>query len=191
MGKAEPETFPVGAVARLLDLTPRRVQQLVDEGVIPKTDRGRYELVPVVRAYVQYLRQAGGGTATAKSEHARLMRERADHQALKNAALRAELLPAAEVVAGWQAAISRARALLLGIPIGAASTLVMLATGREPQDAERAIREELIRLIDGALSELQNTKLDEAEDDGSQPADEGGAGAGSESVGATQARAAK
>jgi phage terminase Nu1 subunit (DNA packaging protein) len=44
-------------ISKLLDLSPRRVQQLVKEGVIPKMERGRYELVPVVRAYIHYLRE--------------------------------------------------------------------------------------------------------------------------------------
>ncbi len=169
---APAETFPVGAIARLLDLTPRRVQQLVDEGVIPKNAHGRYELVPVVRAYVQYLRQAGGGTPAAKTEHARLLRERADGQALKNAALRLELLPAAEVIAGWQSAIGRARALLLGIPTAAAVQIVLAAKKHaDADDAEREVRRLLTKLIDDALNELANTSLDDL-DDGEEPGDE-------------------
>jgi len=49
-------TYPVEIVAELLDLTPRRVYQLTTAGIIPKASRGRYELVPVVRGYIKYLR---------------------------------------------------------------------------------------------------------------------------------------
>jgi hypothetical protein len=44
-------------IAGLLMLTGRRVQQLTSERVLPKAERGQYELVPVVQAYVRYLRE--------------------------------------------------------------------------------------------------------------------------------------
>lgn len=49
-------TVPIDTICKLLDLTQQRVNQLAREGIIPKLERGRYELVPVVRAYIQYLR---------------------------------------------------------------------------------------------------------------------------------------
>jgi phage terminase Nu1 subunit (DNA packaging protein) len=54
---AAPQTFPLDTICKLLDLTPQRVSQLVNMGVIPRKERGRYELVPVVRGYVHYLRE--------------------------------------------------------------------------------------------------------------------------------------
>lgn len=39
-------TYPVATIAKLLLLSDRRVQQLTKEGVIPKEERGRYELAP-------------------------------------------------------------------------------------------------------------------------------------------------
>ena len=53
------QTFPLDTISKLLDLTPQRVTQLVNEGVIPRKERGRYELVPVVRGYIKYLRERG------------------------------------------------------------------------------------------------------------------------------------
>ncbi len=49
-------TYPVETIAELLDLTPRRVYQLTNAGIIPKASRGRYELVPAVKGYIKYLR---------------------------------------------------------------------------------------------------------------------------------------
>lgn len=40
---------PLAVIAKLLDLTERRVQQLSREGVIPKAERGRYDLVGAVK----------------------------------------------------------------------------------------------------------------------------------------------
>ena len=44
-------------MAKLIDVTPRRLQQLVTEGVVPRVTKGKYELVPVVHAYIRYLRE--------------------------------------------------------------------------------------------------------------------------------------
>ena len=55
------QTYPVNVISKLLDLTPQRVGQLVSAGVIPKAERGRYELVPCVRGYIRYLRDRAVG----------------------------------------------------------------------------------------------------------------------------------
>lgn len=49
-------TWPAERMAKFIDLTPRRLRQLVDEGVIPKQDRGRYNPFTVNVAYIRYLR---------------------------------------------------------------------------------------------------------------------------------------
>lgn len=76
---AKPKGVDVGTLASLLNLTPRRVQQLANEGVIPKAAHGRYPLVGAVRGYVTYLQaQAKGGTpATIAAELAQLRLARA------------------------------------------------------------------------------------------------------------------
>jgi hypothetical protein len=47
----------IAVIAKLLDLSERRIQQLGREGVIPKPERGQYDLVGAVRGYVNYLRE--------------------------------------------------------------------------------------------------------------------------------------
>lgn len=49
-------TYPVGTIAALLLLTVRRVQQLTEQGIIPKAERGQYALAPAVQGYVKFLR---------------------------------------------------------------------------------------------------------------------------------------
>ena len=67
---------PIGVIARLLDLSERRVQQLSRDGVIPKAERGQYDLVAAVRGYVAYLRdlaiKAQAGAPDFGVERARL-----------------------------------------------------------------------------------------------------------------------
>jgi terminase small subunit / prophage DNA-packing protein len=72
------------------------------------------------------------------AERARLAKEQADGQALRNAVLRSELLPAERVENAWMSAIGRCRALLLGIPTSSAGRIVLLT--RQHEDAKEAER---------------------------------------------------
>src|SRR5664279_2483624 len=47
----------VGELAAALNITPRRVQQLAANGM-PKSKRGRYDLVPCLEWYVRFLQNA-------------------------------------------------------------------------------------------------------------------------------------
>jgi phage terminase Nu1 subunit (DNA packaging protein) len=100
------------------------------------------------------------------AERARLAKEQADGQSLKNSVARGELLPAENVENAWMAAIGRCRALLLGVPTSSAGRIVLLARQHEgAKDAEREVRELLTSLIDGAVAELRNTDFDDTGDD--------------------------
>lgn len=52
-----PATYSVDTLCKLLDLTPRRIRQLTDEGVVFKISRGQYDLVKSVRGYIAHLRE--------------------------------------------------------------------------------------------------------------------------------------
>lgn len=68
-------TYPVATIAKLLLLTERRVQQLTEQNIIPKAERGRYELAPAVQGYVKFLRdRALGGDAGDDGEGVKLKR---------------------------------------------------------------------------------------------------------------------
>ena len=66
------QTYPVSTIAKLLILTERQVQSLAKQGVLPKTERARYELVPVVQAYIRYLRERAMGGAVGGTEDDRI-----------------------------------------------------------------------------------------------------------------------
>ena len=82
-------------LAIILDLTPRRLQQLTVEGVIPGNgSNGGYEVATAVPAYIKYLRS---GLRTARNdalriEQTRLARENADAQAMENQRRRGALV---------------------------------------------------------------------------------------------------
>ena len=89
---------PIAVIARLLDLSERRIQQLSREGVIPKAERGQYDLVAAVRGYVAYLRdlavKAQAGAPDFGAERARLIKAKADLAEMEADGRRGELLPA-------------------------------------------------------------------------------------------------
>jgi len=111
------QTFPLDTIAKLLDLTPQRVLQLVKEGVIPKKDRGRYELVPVVRGYIKYLRERGLRADVHGDDYnahrTRLTKVKADLAEMEKAQIEEQLIPAADVEAAWVEAAQNMRQNLL------------------------------------------------------------------------------
>lgn len=111
---------PLNVITRLLDLSERRVQQLAREGVIPRAERGNYDLVGAVRGYVRYLREqvsrAEAGIADLGSERARLVKAKADLAEMEAAERREDLLPAPDVTAAWTEIMALVRARLLALP---------------------------------------------------------------------------
>lgn len=63
-----PAKVDVETLAAILDLDPRRVQQLRKEGVIPSAGRGKYELAASVHAYIKYWRDRAEGRAAEKKD---------------------------------------------------------------------------------------------------------------------------
>ncbi len=113
-------TQPIGVISRLLDLSERRVQQLSREGVIPKAERGQYDLVGSVRGYVRYLRdqalKAQAGAPDYAAERARFIRARADLAEMEAEEKRRSLIAAEQIEAAWIAVLALLRTRLLALP---------------------------------------------------------------------------
>ena len=107
-------------LAKLLDITERRVRQLSAEGIIPKVARGRYEMVGAVRGYIRYLRdlniQGDVGPADYGTQRARLIKARADLAEMEASQIRGDLLFASDVTAAWTEIVALMRARLLVLP---------------------------------------------------------------------------
>lgn len=168
---------PLAVIARLLDLSERRVQQLSREGVIPKAERGRYDLVGAVRGYVAYLRdlavKAQAGAPDFGVERARLIKAKADLAEMEADGRRGELLPADAVEAAWIAVLARLRARLLVLPDRLAPLCVEETT-------IAGVRDQIRKAVREALDELATQRIGIAADpDGPGAAGGGGAhGAG-------------
>lgn len=91
----------VEVVSKFLNITPRRVQQLAGEGVIPKGARGKYHLVGSIRGYIKYLqdrvenRSTGGGDM--HEERMRLTRLQSDELELRLIERKGQLVNVAQL----------------------------------------------------------------------------------------------
>ena len=164
---------PLRVIAKLLDLSERRVQQLSREGVIPKATRGQYDLIGSVRGYVRYLREqaakAQAGAPDYAAERARFIRARADLAEMEADEKRGAVIAAEDVEAAWIAVLALLRTRLLALPDRLAPQVQGAASPAAVRDLMRgAVRE--------ALEELAETdvRLERQSDDDPDPAgDEG------------------
>jgi phage terminase Nu1 subunit (DNA packaging protein) len=144
------------AIAGLLNLTPRWVRQLAKEGVIPKPERGKYDLTGAVQGYVKYLQARADGRGVegqdAHTERVRLVRARARRAELEADALEGTLLLENDVVFAWQQIISAFRARTLAIPSRLAPQLVMIHD-------RKTIQAILTQEVRAALQELSGFDL--------------------------------
>ena len=78
-------TWSAEKMARFIDVTPRRLRQLVSEGVCPKVGRGRYSPIAVNLAYIRYLRDRVQSPELSDSEffNAKLDKIRSEHEMIK------------------------------------------------------------------------------------------------------------
>ena len=151
-------TYPVGAIAKLLLLTERRVQQLTKQGIIPKAERGRYELAPSVQGYIRYLHatnKPNGAAAEDYEKHrSRLYKARADAQEIVAERMKGAVHDAEVIAAVMNEMIANARAKLLSIPTLCAPTVADIT------DVNKC-KEEITRAIYDVLNELSNYPADE------------------------------
>ena len=88
-------------LAKVLNLKPRRVFQLVSDEGMPKAAHGQYDLLKCVSWYIQFLQRAidadttGGGDASVNglvAQRTRQAREQAERMSMDNAELRGNLM---------------------------------------------------------------------------------------------------
>lgn len=166
---------PIAVIAKLLDLSERRVQQLGREGVIPKATRGQYDLIGSVRGYIRYLRdqvaKAQAGAPDYAAERARFIRARADLAEMEAAQRRGAVIAAEDVEAAWIAVLALLRTRLLALPD-------RLAPQLHAEDGPAGVRDGLRGAIREALEELAETDVrpdPDAPDSGAAAAGHGGA----------------
>ena len=172
-------TQPIGVIARLLDLSERRIQQLSREGVIPKAERGQYDLIGSVRGYVRYLRdqalKAQAGAPDYAAERARFIRARADLAEMAAEEKRRSLIAADQIEAAWIAVLALLRTRLLALPDRLAPQAFEQSTVGDTRNLIRAaIREVLDDLAQPDIELEADNDLEGVSD----PEADGGQGTG-------------
>jgi phage terminase Nu1 subunit (DNA packaging protein) len=142
-------------VAKVVGVSRQRINNLVADGVLPRADRGRFDLPSTVQAFFQHkYAKAHAEDVDARSltiERSRLARLKtyaAEREAKQQAG---ELVSASEIEAGWLAIASTVRTRILLVPRKIAPRVV---TGTAIE-AERLMQREL----NAALAEIAATPV--------------------------------
>ncbi len=123
---SEPKSLRKSDFAKVAGVSAGRVSQMIRAGLPVEAD-GRIDVARGklwIQANIDPKRSAAqaqgempfAATPDASSERARLVKEQADNAALKNAALRRELVPAAEVEREWSGILRQVRSNVLAVP---------------------------------------------------------------------------
>jgi phage terminase Nu1 subunit (DNA packaging protein) len=155
-------TYPVGTIAKLLMISDRQVQHLTSLGVIPKAERGRYELAGSVQGYIRYLkdRSIGGGrdgVIDYHTEKARHMKFQADLAALELAKKQGQVTTVDQVEKMVTKAFAEVRAGMRNLPGRTVSMLI-------GETDERRFKQVLMEEIDAVLESLAEADLYDEED---------------------------
>lgn len=148
-------TYNTTTIAKLLKLSERRVQQLTKEGIIPRLDRNKYELVPSVHGYIDYLRHQLSAEVSADDivkNRNRLTLATAELREMEKSKLENELIPTIEVKKTWLQYINLLKTKLLSLPNKAAPQMVTVDNINE---AKLVLKER----INEALNEISNADI--------------------------------
>jgi phage terminase Nu1 subunit (DNA packaging protein) len=134
-----PKSLRKKAFAELVGLSPGRISQYITAG-LPVDPDGRIDVAAGklwIRENVSPTRSAAQSLQSdlpfaaqpdASAEAVRLKKEQADHAALKNQQLRAELVPAADVERAWSGILRQVRSGVLAVPSRVRQQLPHLTT---------------------------------------------------------------
>jgi terminase small subunit / prophage DNA-packing protein len=155
-------------VALLLGLTPRRVNQLAEEGIMVRLGHGEFDGPASIQAFVAQAGNRGRDIENKidkEREEARLKKEQADTQELKNAKLRKELLPIGEVERVWSEQISSIRSGLLAVVSRVRQRVSLSVEDAVILDEE--IRSAMVKLAGGV--EIYDADLSDLEEGDGDP----------------------
>lgn len=130
------------ALLDILGISAQALSALKARGIAVDHGRNAWNLTATVRGYIAHLRETASGrggeeyVATLTAERARLAREQADGQALKNAALRGELVEASAVERAWSDLLRQVQARVLAVPSRLRADLGLEAATAEALDRE-------------------------------------------------------
>lgn len=151
------DTYNTATIAKLLNLTDRRVQQLASDGVFVRQANGEFRLAETVNAYCRFLQGRESAASTdINEEKRRLTRAQADIVEMNAARRRGELIEIDAAVELVEEALGRVRPKLLGIGATASPRVHLCAS------AQGATVGDIQSIIDDAVTEALHEIRDEA-----------------------------
>ena len=120
---AAPTPIPVKPLSELLNISGTRIRQLVEEGVIVKLEKGRYDLWSSVEGYIKFLQDRrvnqwdsrSEDQTDLKREQLRRTKEEADKLHLQNERTRGELVELIAVQTLTEGMIKAMKSRILGM----------------------------------------------------------------------------
>lgn len=144
----------VKQLSKIMKLTPRRIQQLVGEG-LPKSERGKYNAETCLAWYIDYLKKEASGGSDG-SDYKKALAEKLYWQAktlkLQYERLAGVFIPTEAAMKAWEAVVKSVRQKLLVIPTKLAPLLLPCKSIAEIKDRlETGIHETLNELVNPEL----------------------------------------
>ena len=157
----ELRTYPVKVISDLLRIAPRQIQQLAQDGIIPRDGRGRYQLKAAINGYVGHLQKRNIGRPSSvpvgpdvldyQTEKARLTKLQADKAQVELDERKGQLVEVEAISEEWARVVTDCKNRLLSIPSKAAPIVAPLSKPAEVmQVIEDLVREALEELADYA-----------------------------------------
>lgn len=146
------KVYDKNAIARHLDLTPKRIKQLTDKGILTEFRPGLYDREKARVDYIRYLRDKNPETEENidyQTERARLVRVKRQNEEMDLAVKNGELHKAEDIERVMTAMLINFKARLSAIPAEQAPKLL------EKKDAD-SIAKLLTKEIKKALMELSD-----------------------------------
>lgn len=153
-------TVTAEMLADWLGISAVAVRDLGRRGVVIKTGRNAFALQESIRRVLAHYRDLASdkgnpaSLAEIRAQRIRLAKASADHQEIKNAAARGELVPVAEVEREWSGVLRTVRAGMLAVPSRAAQRLPHLLA-HDVGVIDNEVRG-VLAVLGGAGKEAQN-----------------------------------
>ena len=138
------------------------MRQLSPEGVVPKAGRGRYELVPVVCGYIQYLKGRSPDASVMSIDEARQRKAAAEAELveIELARARGDAVSIEDVAKAWDGILTGVRARMLALP----TKIAPLVTHETDQSLVQACIEDAVHTALGeCAANLRNDTASEGE----------------------------
>jgi phage terminase Nu1 subunit (DNA packaging protein) len=149
------DTVDAAVLGRVLGISRASIANLATDGVLPRADRGLFNLPACVQAYIRHkLLQAGAadlGTKSLVTERSRLAKLKADRAEREDKVETGELISAGEIESAWLSIANTVRTRILLVPRKIAPRVV---TGTVVE-AESLMQREL----NAALAEIAATPV--------------------------------